>query len=399
MVSIRNVFPVAYLSRTYMDVRSLLFGSKLRIAGTVVGSFIVVVGLLFAVGVFGIPSVTAIDNGFGAVNGSTTEVITELTVNNPNPVGIGLGSVTIDYTARMNDIEMATGTKKGLGIGPGSSTIELRTYLDNTKIPSWWVTHIRNGETTELTVETHIDSGFGLSTTRTPVRRPIETDILGTFNTTEDRDINANQPPVEDPVAVIRRQSANWGGVSNQTTEIDISFVVYNPKSYPLTITQLGYDITLNEITMGNGTTADEYTIPPNDTETVNATLEMQTQRFDEWWVAHLDDGQVSELRIDFEATVTAGDLGTVTMPLDPLTYERTIETNIFGGSGADTTEDSDDGPADTTTTDDSDTTTTSEGDTTTTTTTTSDGGILALGNPDQAFIQSPPRTGWYGTE
>lgn len=374
-----------------MDVRDRLLGSKLRVAATVVGSLILVVGGLFAVGVFGIPSITAIDNGFGTVNASTTEIVTDITVTNPNPIGIGLGTVTIDYTAKMNDIQMASGVKNGVEIGTGSSSIELHTYLDNTKIPEWWVTHIRNGETTSLTVETHIATGVGLSTTRTPVRRTIETDILGTFNTTEHRDINANQPPIEDPVAVVRRQTATWGPVSNETTALNVSFVVYNPKSYPLTVTQLSYDITFNDIAMGAGQTDDEYTIPPGETETVEATLVMDTERFDEWWVAHLQDGQVSQLRIDFAATVTAGDLGTVSMPLDPLTYERTVETEIFGGASADTTPDDGEDPAqnETTTQDEGPTTTTEDSTdgTTTTTTTTSDGGILRIGDPDRAFI------------
>lgn len=374
-----------------MDVRHLLFGSRLRIAATVVGGVVVVVIALFLAGVFGVPSITAIDNGFGTVNASTTEIVTELTVSNPNPFGIGLGTVTIDYTASMNGIEMATGDKHGIGIGTGNSSLRLHTYLDNTKIPAWWVSHIRNGESTTLTVETHIDTGLLLSTTRTPVQRSIDTDILGTFNTTENRDINANQPPIEDPVAVIRRQTARWGPVSNESTALNVSFVVYNPKSYPLTITQLSYNITLNEIAMGAGATEDEYTIPPGETETVEATLLMDTQKFDEWWVAHLKDGQVSELRIDFDATVAAGDLGTVSMPLDPLTYERSVETAIFGGGGAGSAPADNESDTDTA---DSTTTTTTENDdstddttTTTTTTTTSDGGLFAVGEPDRAFI------------
>jgi len=369
-----------------MDLRETFLGSKLRIAGTVIGAVILLVVVLFLAGVFGVPSIVSVSNAFGTVNASTTEIVTDVTVHNPNPIGIGLGTVTIDYTVTMNDVEMATGAKHGVGIGTENSSIRLQTFLDNNKIPDWWVTHIRNGETTDLEVTALVDSGFGLSTSRTPVQREIETDILGSFNTSEDRDINANQPPIEDPVAIIRQQNASWAAVSNETTEINVSFVVYNPKSYALTITELRYDITMNDIDMGAGATEDPYTIPPGETETVRATLAMDTQKFDEWWVSHLQNGQVTALRIDFGATVSAGDLETVTVPLDQLAYEQRIETDLFGGGGA--------GTANTTDADDDTTTTTTSGDdggATTTTTTTTDDGILALSDPDGAFITDAP--------
>ncbi|MFB6103822.1 MAG: LEA type 2 family protein [Halobacteriaceae archaeon] len=353
-----------------MDLRGAFFGSKLRIAGTAVVGVVLLVVVLFIGGVFGVPSIVGVSNAFGTVNASTTEIVTNVTVHNPNPIGIGLGTATIEYTVMMNEIEMASGAEHGIGIGTGNSTLQLHTYLQNSKIPTWWVSHIQNGERTALEVTAHVSSGFGLSTTQTPVQRELETDILGTFNTSTDRNINANQPPIEDPVAIIRQQNASWGTVSNQTTEIDVSFVVYNPKSYPVTVTELRYDIRMNDIQMGAGKTEDPYTIPPGATETVEATIRMDTQKFDEWWVSHLQNGQVTTLLIDFGATVSIGDLGSVTVPLDQLSYEKRIETNLFGGGGAGTAN------------------TTDIGDDTTPT---SDDGVLAVAESDTAFITTAP--------
>jgi hypothetical protein len=46
--------------------------------------------------------------------------------------------------------------------------------------------------------------------------------------------------------------------------------------------------------------------------------------------VTHLERNQVTDLRIDFSARIDLAET-TVRIPLDPLTYTETIETDIFG--------------------------------------------------------------------
>lgn len=163
-------------------------------AGVVLGGLIVVGGLAVMLGFLGVPQVETIDNRFGSVNDSTTEIRTNITVNNPNPIGITLGDTTIDYTVDMNEVRMATGQKEGVSIGTGNSSIGLVTYLNNSKIPAWWYTHIREGERSELLVDADIESGtFGSHNFRT--NESIQTNILGAFNSTE----SARLTPVRQP--------------------------------------------------------------------------------------------------------------------------------------------------------------------------------------------------------
>ena len=331
-------------------LRETLFGSRLRIVAV---ALLVVGGGLAAaylVGIIGAPAVTGVDNAFGNVNQSTTVIESDLQVRNPNPVGASLGGLTVDYVAEMNGIEMATGTKNGVSVETGTSTVPFRTAMDNEKIPPWWTSHIRNGEHTDLTISADVHSSLvGASFDAPQVERDIDTDLISAFNSSETRPLNANQEPVvSDPVMYLNSTSGSWGNVSSERTEIDMKFVVYNPKSYPITISTIGYNISMNGVDVGSGQTAQTYTIPPGETETIEATTTIRNGNLDEWWVSHLQRNQVTELRIsmymEFDLSAGPTQLTNVRIPLEDLT--RTVETDIFGnkdGTGSESG-DADDG-------------------------------------------------------
>ncbi|GAB3323917.1 LEA type 2 family protein [Haloplanus salinarum] len=301
---------------------------------------VVVVLLLAGVAFFvlGQPTVSGVDNRFGGVNETTTVVESDLTVQNPNPVGASLGGLTVDYAIDMNGIRMATGVKEGLALPSGESTVPMTTYLANERIPAWWVSHLNNGERTELAVNADVhSSALGASFGAPKVTRTIETDIISAFDSTERRPVG-DEGPNGEPVLYIEETSAQWGTVDSSATEIDMRFVVYNPNPYPVPISELSYRATMNGVEMGTGATEGHGTVPPESTRTIRATTTLDNGNIDEWWVTHLENDQRTELRIDFAARVELP-TGTVDIPLAPLTYTETIETDIFDneeGTGVD---------------------------------------------------------------
>ncbi|CQH52601.1 DUF1511 family protein [Halobacterium hubeiense] len=362
-----------------MDVRALLFGSTIRVAVTLVAGLGLVVGGAFVGGLLGVPSVEQIDNQFGEVNDTHTEVQTDLVIHNPNPVGVRLGGTSVNYTVAMNDIRMASGDKRGVGVGTGNSTVNLTTFLHNERISAWWASHVRGGEHTNLTVSATVQPGFvGQSATFQPAAETIETDLLGQFNSTEDRPVNADMPLVEDPVLVVQRTNASWGTVTDAETPIDLEFEVYNPKASPVVVSNVGYDISMNDVPVGSGELEETESIPGKSARLVETPTVIDNENLDEWWVTHVENDQTTELRIEFYAELELpGSTETVRVPLDELTYTQTIETDMFGnedgsgggdGSGNETAAD---GTTTATTTSDGSTTTT---DSTTTDSTTTDG-------------------------
>lgn len=319
-----------------MGLRALLFGTKLKALVAVVGLLSASIGGAFALGVIGAPSVVAVENSFGDVTDRTTVVHTDLVVNNPNPIGVRLGGTTVNYTVRMNDVSMASGQKEGLQVGTGNTTLPFTTEMDNTEIPDWWVTHVRNGERTNVTVDARVrtsvlgDRQFDLNQ-----RQQVETDIISQFNSEETRPVNGPSSPVlSNPMLYVNETNAAWGSVSEAETPIDMQFVAYNPQTQPYTVTEVESVIYMNEITVGRATTDQPYVIEGGTTETMQVAAAIDNSELDDWWVSHLERNQVTDLRIEFYATVELPTGNTIRVPLDQLTYERTIETDIFGTKG-----------------------------------------------------------------
>ncbi|WP_433624521.1 LEA type 2 family protein [Halomicrococcus sp. NG-SE-24] len=292
----------------------------------------------FLTGVLGAPKVAGVDNEFGNVSAETTEIETALVVNNPNPVGIRLGKTSVNYTVAMNGVALARGNETGLGLEKGNTTLRFGTAMNNERIPAWWVTHIRNDEETTLKIHSTVRSSLLGRSVDVPYQQPVKTDIIGQFNSTETRPVNANATLVSDPVLYVNETSANWGTVTESETPIRMQMQVYNPKSVPYTVTEIGYRVTMNDVPVGKGTTKRPYAIPPESAKTVKMKTRIQNEELDEWWVSHLRNNQVTDLKIKFYARIELPSGQTIRVPLRNLTYEKRIETNIFGNDSAEGT-------------------------------------------------------------
>lgn len=316
-----------------MPLRSLVLGSKLKAAVTAFFVLTASVGGGFALGILGAPTVAAVDNSFGPVSNDTTVVETDLVINNPYPINVRLGDTTIDYTVAMNDVEMAGGEKEGVAVGPGNTTLNFTTDMRNERIPPWWASHVRNGEVTNVTVDANVETGLlGDRTFEIQQKQQVETDIIGQFNSNETRPVEGPSNPLySNPVLYINETRAEWGDVSDAKTPIDMQFTVYNPQLQPYTVTEVGYEITMNGVPVGQGATDQPYLIEQRSTEEIRTTPTIDNDRLDDWWVTHLRNDQVTELRIDFYAKAELPTGHEIRIPLNRLAYEKTIETDIFG--------------------------------------------------------------------
>jgi len=305
---------------------------SLKIGGGVALALGLLVAAGLALGILGVPSITGVENSFGPVEDTHTVIYTDLHVTNPNPVGITLGGVTADYNVSMNGVAIANGSKSGLAIGTGNSTLNLTTRMDNEQIPAWWYTHVRNGESTTVQIDATATSSTLGQSAKFGQQRQIETDIAGQFDSNETRAVDAEQPLVGDPVLYINSTRGSWdrANLTRERTPLDLDFTVYNPKSFPYTVSKIGYNISMNGVPVGEGETDRGYVIRPRTADTIRANTAIQNENLDEWWVTHLERNQVTDLSIDFYLIVEIGG-EQVRVDLDSIDYEKRIETDIFG--------------------------------------------------------------------
>lgn len=316
--------------------KTLLFGSKLKIVAVSLVSLVATVGIAAGLGLIGVPGVADIDNEFGDVTESTTVIETDLIIHNPNPVGISLGDAQVEYTVSMNDVDLATGEREGISVGSGNTTVDLTTRMDNDQIPEWWATHIAADERSHLVVDAEVTHERFSRTASFDHDRTVETDLIGEFDSEEPEPVQPDEDSplsiiseVSDPLLYINESNGEWGEVSADETPMEVDFVAYNPQPAPLTITQLEYEITMNDVQVGEGSTEHEYVIQPDDEETIETDTVIENERLDEWWVTHLQNEQTTLLEIQFWITFdVAGE--SIRVPVDALDHEETIETDIF---------------------------------------------------------------------
>lgn len=322
-----------------MGLESLrpLVATKLRIVALLAIPLVLVGGAL-AVGVLGAPSLGSMQNSFGDVDETETVIETDLVIVNPNPFGISLEDVAVNYTVTMNQVEMAEGSLGGIAIERGNTSVALESTMRNDGIGEWWTSHIAADEVTTVDIDLTITSGRLGRTVNHTHTTTVETNILEAFNSDETREVNADDALVEDPVLYINETRAEWGAVTDTETAIDMEFRVYNPKLEPYVITRTGYEITMNDVVVGTGETQEEHVIESRSHAVIALTTAIDATTLDEWWVTHLDEDvighQVSELRIDFHAIIELPTGDTVRVPLEQLTYEEFVTTDFFDEGG-----------------------------------------------------------------
>ena len=251
---------------------------------------ILVASLLLGCTGLGKPEVVKVENEWGEVNQDYTEILTRITVNNPNPVPIPISAVETELY--LNGIKMGSGKNiNSATIEPGESVIVLSTKIENNKIPEWWVSHIKNGEKSKVTLKGYLVFDLKITQFRFPIEEEsdIQTDILSSLSLTRDFGIG--------PAKVTISLKSSWGNVSSTTTQIVHTATFTNPNPFPIPLLATDYTITLNNIEIGRGKIQD-VTIKPNTKTTVTFTTQIENEKLKEWWVSHIKNGEKTTIRM-----------------------------------------------------------------------------------------------------
>lgn len=132
------------------------------------------------------------DAQWGNATANRTPINASATVTNPTRIPVPI--TEIGYTIQLNGIVVGQGVAaQQTVIAPGSTqTIEASATINNSELDDWWVTHLRNGETSNLTVDFNATLAYG------GIQREVPLDFLSydrTFQTNlfEAADSRANE--------------------------------------------------------------------------------------------------------------------------------------------------------------------------------------------------------------
>ncbi|WP_408957077.1 LEA type 2 family protein [Natrinema sp. 74] len=300
---------------------------------TVVALVLIVATVTYGVLAVDRPRVESVENDWGTVTSDRTEIETEVTVDNPFLLRLGDAAADVSYTVSLNDVEVATEQENRVHLGGGESTVSVSTWIDNDEIPAWWASHVNHNETTTVHVEPDIVveyAGIRVPAEALTRTRTVHTNLLEPLETNESRQFQISNQTV----FVVNETNARWGNATVNRTPIEASATVTNSLSVPVPITQLGYTVQLNGLVVGQGTAAEQTVLEPNSTQTLEASAVIDNAKLDEWWVTHRRQGGVSNLTVDFNATVAYGGVER-TLPLEFISYQRQFRTDLFAASNA----------------------------------------------------------------
>ncbi|QLK27740.2 LEA type 2 family protein [Natrinema zhouii] len=121
---------------------------------------------------------------WGNTTANRTPIDASATVTNPTPIPLPI--TEIRYTIQLNGIVVGEGvTAQQTVLEPDSTQpLEATAAIDNSRLDEWWVTHLRNDERSNLTVDFDATLEYGGVERTVPLEfisyeRTFETDLLG----------------------------------------------------------------------------------------------------------------------------------------------------------------------------------------------------------------------------
>jgi LEA14-like dessication related protein len=109
-------------------------------------------------------SIEGMSHRWGGATEESTVIKTEVRVRNDNDIPLYVRRIS--FVMDMNNITMVEGvSEEKIVLRPKSVTkVSVESVMDNTRIPEWWVSHIRNGEKTlvEINVEITLEEIMGI---------------------------------------------------------------------------------------------------------------------------------------------------------------------------------------------------------------------------------------------
>jgi len=239
------------------------------------------------------PEVKSIENHWGKITSEETEIISDITINNPNSVSIPLSDVEIDLY--MNGVHMGRGKAVGdTTISSGEDTLTISTVIENERLKDWWVTHIHNGEKTQMKIKYNLVFsilGFDL---RLPFETSdyFETEIISQLSSV---DFKGGAKAVE-----IKKMDFRWD-VSNEITSIIVSMDLKNniPAEIPLKFVK--YRMKMNGIEMSEGEVSGNTSIPPLGQKNLKLDIAIENSKIPGWWVTHIKNNEKTTVLIDMQ--------------------------------------------------------------------------------------------------
>ncbi|MFT4932649.1 MAG: LEA14-like dessication related protein, partial [Natronomonas sp.] len=219
------------------------------------------------------PSMSDFEREWGDVTEAATEIRTSVTIENPNTGPLAdLVRLSVGETVRINGVEVADDRTTVGSLDAGTNEVEHLARMDNGAVPEWWAAHVNDGERSTVVVDPSVTADVGFTKFDVDVDRrnsTVETDVLSGLNAIGPRPLTVEGQRV----GTVREVRAEWGTATTDRTPVELTARIENSAPVAITVSNLAYDVRMNDVVVGNGTATAEHRIPAGETRTVTFTI------------------------------------------------------------------------------------------------------------------------------
>ena len=102
-----------------------------------------------------------------------------------------------------------------------------------------------------------------------------------------------------------------------------------NPIPFTIQIPQITYNISMNNIIIGNGNITNNFILKANNDSVINLITTIDNTRLDDWFVSHLQNNESSNLNITISSII---EYEGISFRIDDfLIYTHEFDTDILG--------------------------------------------------------------------
>jgi len=104
---------------------------------------------------------------------------------------------------------------------------------------------------------------------------------------------------------------------------------MYNPMPLNILMPQIQYNISMNNITIGNGSITDNLILKANEDSIVNLITKIDNNQLDDWFVSHIQNNENSTLKITISSVL---EYEGISYKIDDFfIYTHKFDTDILG--------------------------------------------------------------------
>jgi LEA14-like dessication related protein len=280
---------------------------------------------------FEAPEVSATTQEWGAVTDAETDIRTRATLSTPEQELNDLLTLDVRQETAINGVRVAGGSTTVEEVRAGTTPLDFTVVMDNGEVPEWWARHLNQGERSQVVSSPMATADVGVTKFDEPLddrTGAVETDLLAGMNGERSETVTVRG----EEALTVERVDSSWKDATPEAAPIDVRTTVTNELPTSMTVRDVHYRVTLNDVVLADRTAPDSFRLSGGETRTLPIEMRLDNQRMEKWWPTHIRNGERSNLNVT--VTVTADSrFGSERRTLDSLGQDTVVETDMLNAT------------------------------------------------------------------